>query len=233
VEEDDMKVSRRRRGRAYCSVGIDRRFGAALAILVPALALSQPESKLTVRVYNYAQVSDARLANAEAEARRIFGAAGVDSVWLDCSEPRPNLQSGTHQDCAGPEAGATVTLRILPASSPANSAFRDTVFGFADGSVMASVFYGRIADLAHGLDWNNLAIPVILGDAITHELGHLLPGPSAHSPTGIMCANWDPSHLCSALRGHQFFTAQQSKHVRNEVWRRNGFDQTQLVKAQE
>src|SRR5262249_5869897 len=157
---------------------------------------------------------------AEAEARRIFGAAGVDSVWLDCSEPHRQLQSGTNQDCAGPEVGATLTLRILPASSPAKAAFRDTVFGFADWGVMASVFYGRIADLAHGLDWNNVEIPVILGEAITHELGHLLLGPSAHSPTGIMCADWDPSHLRSALRGHQLFTAEQSNQIRNEVWRR-------------
>jgi hypothetical protein len=36
---------------------------------------------------------------------------------------------------------------------------------------MATVFYGRIADLAHGLQWSNLEIPVLLGDAITHELG--------------------------------------------------------------
>jgi len=182
-------------------------------------------------VYNYAQVPDATLASAEAEARRIFGAAGVESVWLDCVQPRPHLQSGTNQDSAGAEVGATLTPRILPASSPAKAAFRATVFGFADGSVMASVFYGRIADLAHGLDWNKLEIPVILGDAITHELGHVLLGPSAHSPTGIMCANWDPSHLRSALRGHQFFTDEQAKQIRKEVSARNTIRQKQMASA--
>ena len=212
-----------------------RGFGLTLVViaLTPTLGRSLPDSKLAVRVYNYAHVSHTTLASAEAEAGRIFGAARVDSVWLDCSEPRPHLQSGTSQDCAGPEAGATVTLRILPDSSPAKAAFRDTVFGFADGSVMATVFYGRITDLVHGLDWNNLAIPVILGEAISHELGHLLLGPSAHSPAGIMCANWDPSHLRSALRGHQYFTAERSNQIRNEVLRRSSFEQNELVKAQE
>jgi len=78
-----------------------------------------------------------------------------------------------------------------------------------------------------------LEIPLILGDAITHELGHLLLGPGTHSPTGIMCGNWDWNYLHSALRGHKFFTAEQSKQIHNEVLRRNRLDQDQLANAQE
>ena len=94
-----MKVSRRRGAVGRAEVG--RAIGLTLVMiaLTPTLGRSQPDSKLTVRVYNYAHLSDATLASAEAEARRIFGAAGVDSVWLDCMEPRPDLQSGTHQNC--------------------------------------------------------------------------------------------------------------------------------------
>jgi hypothetical protein len=91
-----MKVSRRRE-RAVGRAEVGRRFGLTLVMIAftPTLGRSQPDSKLAVRVYNYAHVSDATLASAEAEAGRIFGAAGVDSVWLDCSEPYPvRHQSG-------------------------------------------------------------------------------------------------------------------------------------------
>jgi len=98
-----MKVSRRRE-KAISRAEAGRRFGLTLVMiaLTSTLGRSQPDSKLTVRVYNYAHLSDATLASAEAEARRIFGAARVDSVWLDCSEPHRQLQSETNQDCAGP-----------------------------------------------------------------------------------------------------------------------------------
>jgi hypothetical protein len=76
VEEDDMKVSRRRE-KAISRAEAGRRFGLTLVMiaLTATLGRSQPDSKLTVRVYNYAHLSDATLASAEAEARRIFGGA--------------------------------------------------------------------------------------------------------------------------------------------------------------
>jgi hypothetical protein len=106
--------------------------------------------------------------------------------------------------------GVIVAVRILPDSTPAKAAFRDTIFGFAEGGALASVFYGRITDFSKGVDGEDSEIPVILGDVITHELGHLLLGPGAHSPTGIMHGQWDRNYLRLALMGRQLFTPQQS-----------------------
>lgn len=155
------------------------------------------DSGITVWVYNYAKVSRGVLRSAEAEATRILGAADVGTVWVDCLAPRDQSLSNpgaANRDCAGPVGEATVILRILPGYSPAKVAFRDAEFGIAAGDVLAYVFYGGIADLAH-VDGDISEIPPILGHAIAHEIGHLLLGPGSHSPTGIMCGRWDRSYL--------------------------------------
>ena len=187
----------------------------------------RPGLLLIVRVYNYAEASQRTLARAEIEAGRIIGAAGVPTVWLDCpafpAESRPAAEQAD-RDCSGLVSGATLILRILPRSTPANAAFRETIFGFADGSVLASVFYGRVEHFARDVDRDATEIPVILGDAMAHEIGHLLLGPS-HSKTGIMCGQWDRNHLQRALRGRQVFNPEQIERIQAEVLRRTqGFE---------
>ena len=217
-----MRVASRRQGKAARRVGAGLSFCLATISFqfTAAFAGVQPDAKITVRVYNYAQVSDGALARAEAEAGRILAAAGVNSVWLDCFEPRGQFQSGANQDCAGPLRGATVAVRILPGSIKGEVFSRDTDLGFAAGSDFASVFYGRITNFVKGADGREWDIAVILGDAIAHELGHLLLGPDAHSPTGIMCGQWDRDYLHLALMGRRLFTPQQSAVLRANVLRR-------------
>ena len=181
----------------------------------------KPALSISVRLYNYARVPSGALAQAKAEARRILATADVDSLWLDCSLVPTQFQPAASQDCAGPFGARTLVVRLLPGSTPAKAAFRDTVFGFAEGGSVASVFYKRITDLAQGVDKEDWEIPLILGAAIAHELGHLLLGSNSHSPTGIMSGQWDPTYLRLALIGRQLFTAQQAEVIRAEVGRRN------------
>jgi len=200
---------------------------SATIALVPALARSQPDLRFSVRVYDYVQLPPGTLQGAEAEARRIFNAAGVDVVWLACLETGD--QSGKNQDCTGPYGWNTVVLRIVSEPPSPKAAASDAAFGVAMGSAMASVFYGRLTELTHDFRDHDSDIPVFLGIAITHELGHLLLGPASHSPTGVMCANWDWSRLHTALTGHVFFTAQQSKQIRKQVLERTITQQRQLA----
>jgi hypothetical protein len=125
------------------------------------------------------------------------------------------------QDCAGIVSGAALVLRILPRSTPAAAAFRDTAFGYAEGSAWANVFYGRIQDFALGENGNNREVPVIMGHVIAHEIGHLLLGSASHSPDGIMCAKWDPSTVRRALTGRLLFSSAQSDRIRDEVSKRS------------
>jgi len=199
-----------------------------LLVANSALAAGEPDLTVRVRVYNYANVSSRVLSDSEEEASRIFMASGVDTTWVDCLAPQIHVQSApadqagkVNVDCAGPVTEATAVLRILPRSTPANRAFRDTMFGFATGRDMASVFYEHVKDLAWGADKDGNEIPLILGNVIAHEVGHLLLGTNSHSPAGIMCANWDQEYVRQALRGHQLFSREQSAVMRATVARRN------------
>ena len=196
-------------------------------MLMVNAALAAGGSDLTVRVlvYNYARVSNRVLGPAEREASRIFAAAGVDTRWVDClgqarfgGAPSPPARAA-NADCDGPVKGA-IPLRILLRSTPAHGAVPDALFGFANSSDLASVFYQRVEDLAWGADENGNEIPLILGDVMAHELGHLLLGTGSHAPSGIMRAVWDREFLQLALRGRQLFTAEQSRLLRAKVLRR-------------
>jgi hypothetical protein len=161
-------------------------------------------------------VSLGKLRGAEGEAGRIIGDAGLETVWLDCptSSPRTTLaQDGGQQECSGLAAGTTVNLRVLNRSDYNSATFNREVFGYADGPALASVLYDRVAALA-GADGDMNEAAVILGDAMAHEIGHLLLGPGAHSSTGIMRGQWDRAQLQRALKGLQRFTPDQSATIR-------------------
>ncbi len=199
-------------------------FAAGLA---GAIGVSDPT--VTVRVYNYAKVPTRTLGGAEREAASIFAAAGVQTVWLGClnaevesqAAPVPN-DPARETKCEGGTTAATVDLRILLRPVPdSTAALPDMTFGFADGKSLASVYWERVQDLACGLDGDKRDAPVILGDVMAHELGHLLLGTNSHSLAGIMRAKWDPVFLRQALMGHELFLPEQSGLMRTTVLRRH------------
>jgi len=185
-----------------------------------------PDPTVTVRVYNYAEVSGGVLQGGETEATRLFSAAGVSMTWVDCSNTRIPARSGLAQApeaataCFKPVSGADVVLRILSRSTPASRAFHDTMFGFAEGTFVASVFYDRLGQFAQGVYGNQTEVSVILGDVIAHEIGHLLLGSNSHSRTGIMCGKWDAEYLRLAREGFQTFSPAQSAVMQAAVLRR-------------
>jgi hypothetical protein len=220
-----MKTVGRRQKTAGSRDRVNGSWGLALAMFVASSALGAGEPNLTVsvRVYNYAKVSEGILLGAEKEASRIFRAAGIDIGWVDCPTSRIQGRSPLQEveaPCPQPVSGADVDLRILPHLAPARHAFSDDMFGFADGSSLASVFYGRVENLAHGYDGDETETPVILGGVMGHEIGHLLLGSDSHSPAGIMCAKWDREYLRLGLMGRQLFSPEQSALMRATVFRR-------------
>jgi len=175
-----------------------------------------PRLILTIQVFNYAKVSPGKLRSAEGEAGRIIGEAGVETVWLDClTSRRVSLaaQGGGEPECRGLAVGATVSLRVLNRSDYNSATFNREVFGYADGPALASVLYDRVAAFA-GADGDMNEAAVILGDAMAHEIGHLLLGLRTHSSTGIMRGQWDRAQLQRALKGLQRFTPEQSATIR-------------------
>jgi hypothetical protein len=78
----------------------------------------------------------------------------------------------------------------------------------------AYIFYGDVLSLAGEGD---AAEYQLLGDALAHEIGHLLLGPNSHTPTGIMPGKWNEQDLQTIARAYLVFTPAQSKRIRDEL----------------
>jgi hypothetical protein len=171
----------------------------------PTLSESKPAASVTVLVYNYAKVSPAILARAEREAFKILSAAGVRVVWVDCLEKPPGIES--KEACQRGWSAQTPGVRLL--SGHVTRMYEDREFGFAAIPVLATVNYKRIAAWYGGDDARDV-LPVMLGCAMAHELGHLLLRDPGHSTTGIMQPQWGDEQVRHALTGRLRFTSQQA-----------------------
>jgi hypothetical protein len=170
----------------------------------------KPENRIVIRVavYNDAHIDRSELHDAERQAAALFAEAGVKITWLDYShKPR----SGR---CQPENSGVDFLLRILlafantPLTSGTEAIGRSIIPLATDGSApcgMSSVFYDRV--MAFASPWATHSRE-ILGDAIAHELGHLMLGPQ-HSRQGIMKSFWTFQDLELARRGELRFLPEQ------------------------
>jgi hypothetical protein len=60
---------------------------------------------------------------------------------------------------------------------------------------------------------------IVLGPVVAHEIGHLLLGSQAHSPDGIMQAQWRPRDFLTVLSGQSGFSREQSERMRGQLSR--------------
>ncbi len=173
---------------------------------------NDPNPTIKVQIYNYSQASPAILTGAEREAGRILGKAGLRAVWLECPVG-PSTASPQGRCQKGPEA-TDISLRVLAA--PVQNKFQDTVFGFAVHPVLASVYYEYAMRRAKSDD-AEFEVPIILGCAIAHELGHLLLGANSHSDAGIMQPRWEPNQFRHLMTGTLLFTNEQSTLMQEQA----------------
>jgi hypothetical protein len=160
---------------------------------------------IRVRIYNYAHVYGPDLRTAEGGAGYLFARVGIRIAWTVYAQKQG-------EDQAQPEEPtANFIIRILPAIMVARyrhepdalgqSLVPSGVHGPTPGGI-ANVFYDRV-ELVSSL-WG-LFRGEVLGDAIAHELGHLLLG-TQHSHRGIMKADWTRLDLELASQGELQFS---------------------------
>jgi len=189
-----------------------------------SLALARrPESKadkpgMTVRLHDYAGVKRDTLDRAEKETARIFREAGIDTAWVVC--PLTSAELAQYPACLQPADAPRFDMNILPRFMATQLSQPDTTLGFTSltregvRASDASIFLDRIkeeVERTHG------SLTGILGDAMAHELGHILLRTSGHSVEGIMRAKWTPEDFRLASHGQLLFTPQQAELMRSEV----------------
>ena len=177
---------------------VDVKWWMAVAILVTVVRIAdaaEPGHPLTI---NLQMTSDARvpahvLEQSQDEVTRIFAAAGLTACWTDTA-PR-------------------FIVRIVPqvlgyarAGSPVMGvAQRDAT------SATAQVFFKQVQDFARV---HRVEPSLVLAYVIAHEIGHLLLPGHAHSPTGLMQAQWDKALVHNAATGSLTFTEAQAARIR-------------------
>jgi hypothetical protein len=182
---------------------------------------------ITLHIDDYAGVGRNVLMEAEREATRIFRNAGVECRWEnDWPEATATLAKARFSQLSG------IHVKILPSVMTDRLGLPGGVMGLAPGSGpgrrLIYVLYDRVEALAgrQMLRWGRgeTAIPAstaqILGDAIAHEIGHVLLSISTHSKSGIMRGDWDIRVLEDARSGYLLFTPEQAEVLRAEVQRR-------------
>jgi hypothetical protein len=189
--------------------------GLTASLLLAGGALCAPKAvrkseavgdrQITIRIHDYAHANPSVLSRGERAVDDILQQAGVAAVWIDCSVDLPNAGDAR---CSRPVSPVDFVLNLLPRSKSDRLRRPAGVLGFAAEAsgrgfgFITSIFYDVVKDCAtqRQEDFGEL-----LGDAIAHELGHLLLGTNSHSSRGLMCAFWSGNQLrIAAQRGLAF-----------------------------
>ena len=215
------------------------RLGIA-AILMSAVFARQPLhgqirsdsiARITLRIYNYADVPADILSRAEQQMDRVYDRFGVGIERLYCPTSSEELRS--NRVCSGRLGPNHLVIKLLSDSMSKRYGFRRGIFGIAShGTAGApgthvSLFYARVLDLAYyggvGTGFED-AQAIVLGHMMAHEVGHLLLGPNSHSSKGVMRFPWNRKTLLEMERGRLRFTAQEQSRIRSELHRRLELD---------
>jgi hypothetical protein len=184
---------------------------------------------ITLRVYDYVRMKRPALLAAEGEAGAILDQAGLEARWVDCPTSEAELEN--YPDCPSVWQVNDFVLRVLPNAMVEPRAKWQEALGFtpecdAVGTCTISIFHDRVKDMAEG---EKATLPILLGRAMAHEIGHLLLGANSHSRTGIMRAQWFGEDLSLAASPHLLFTAEQSRQMRTRLTERAHAGQTKAA----
>jgi len=109
-----------------------------------------------------------------------------------------------------------VTKQILNETMPWAVVCPFTKYGVTIQDRASFVFYERAHDLANR---NNLSEPVVLGQIIAHDLGHLVLGEGAHADSGIMKEDLHVKDFRQAEKGRSLtFSTEQAQRMQARMF---------------
>ncbi len=196
----------------------------------PIVDSGEGELRITLRVYNFAPVSERELDSASQVAAGILSKAGVKSDWQFCTAVEGQLPEA----CNAPLRPDEVALRIVRRPKLKKGALGCTECGTAiedsnGRGIYATLVYECLELLPRA---EGLLPSFILGILMAHEIGHLLLPGKDHSPEGIMRPQMRDKDWRLAVVGALVFTADQPGRIRSEVIRRTGSETTVAVRSQ-
>ncbi len=199
-----------------------------LAGVRPAGAQVPMSYDIRVRVYDAARLDPDVRAAALAVASTAFSAASVNLVWTDCTDMDMKACLAPVDDelivrifrmpaaagDAGPRSLAalgTAARSAEAASWSLGEAYIDTA---ARSGVLATVYSGRVRQMAEAV---GIDVPLLLGHAMAHELGHLILASNAHATRGLMRPVWSAAEMLRGSPDDWRFTADEIAAIRRRV----------------
>lgn len=171
--------------------------------------VAEEDAQVRVLVYDSARISASLLEQAGLETTRIFRSAGIELVWISCSE---RVEGSACQSVA---RGKELMLRVVPKGKAVGDSVCGDAFLAEDGNgKYADIFFDRIASAHRNFGVNESRI---LGAVAAHEIGHLLLGLGAHSRAGIMSPVWTNDLIQQEERGALLFTPEQAVRIRKRM----------------
>jgi hypothetical protein len=168
--------------------------------------------EVRIRVEAFGRLSPASIAHMRREVDRIWSPAGVHLAWSDAPRSRRADQA--------PEPAPHVTVLIEHEASlaePAASAealARATLYhpqgGISRAVVIASLERARalignmILRTGERSVLADYLVPLVVGRAVAHEVGHYLLGSAAHSARGLMRSSFTPADAMAVVPWSSF-----------------------------
>jgi hypothetical protein len=180
-----------------------------LALAGDAKGLSAQAAALQVQVYDYTGLRPAALHALIRGTQEILTGAGI-SVEVDAC-PR-----GVSIPCESRRGSfRQVVIRVVAEAPRNNREARWQHLGQSiathDGGTYASVFLNLAEEEAAE---TNLPRILILSYAAAHEVGHLLLGDEAHTPQGLMKADWEAEDFQAMAQNRFHFSAEQTRELK-------------------
>ncbi len=205
------------------SVWMTRIFPRLLLGLLTPMAATGGQHVLSVHVFNLSKVREAEVKRAVVVTSKVFDAAGVQLEWHH-HDGGLSLRALDQWSVDGERIDRGVMIWLLGKDVSKRVSWKKTVGSAFEGEPggqrnEAAIFYDRVVEGARLAQSSRSAI---LGYLMAHEIGHLLLGPNAHQPFGLMRETWEISELRSAERGDLHFFEGQAAKIRADVARRVG-----------
>ena len=184
----------------------------------PLAGASRLEDTVVIRTYDYANVTHDQLAAARTEAEQIFRRAQIAVQWVDCRVP--DRTGG--EPCTDPlSRGRDLMLRLVD-RTPANATGGERLVALGEsmvdreerGGVLMTVDLFRVSAIARN---TSTGMPVLLGRAIAHEIGHLLLGSAEHARLGLMRALWSHDELRGLKPANWGFSSHEAAQMRQTL----------------
>lgn len=207
---------------------LNARFTFSIYLLFGPSAFAQ--EAIPVRVYRHIDIAESVLTGAQNKVSAVFGAAGLQILWVPC--PSRHVQDASYAECRTLTPAGGIILNLVHGNGQPDRFSPHTLGSALDqldsgpsGQGYAYAYHSQAAlalgDLAREARNHpascTISLATILANIIAHELGHLLLGKDSHSAHGIMAARWQWTDFEDMETGAARFTRSEERKLHNRA----------------